>query len=369
MKLVLDTNIFCADYQLQGNAFRILFEVASRIGVEILVPQIVFDETVGKFKSDFQENSLKLEKAIKSIERLLGEKLQIANHKEFDEIAKDYESYLVKRLEDNGIKMLPYPQIEHKIIASRAIMRKKPFKENGDGYRDTLIWFCLLELTKKSEYPVVFVTANTSDFGKGSLLPDLQNDLIEMKIPQVAINIVTTLDEFNNSFITPALQTLEDVVKQIENNRIDGFSLKNWVQNSLLEDLAGLESVFVGIDQDHSEMNFTENVEVKSIVVDDVKLLPSGNLVVSATTEISIVVEINTAWEQYKNYDDVRDFWGEIDFEPFTLESIETGENAEVGFTLILKGNTYEVLSSEIDEVKSTWDIKINSHAKRPHKA
>ena len=367
MKLVLDTNIFCADYRLQGNAFRILFEVANRIGVEIFVPQVVFEETIGKFKSTFQDSSLKFEKVAREIERLLGEKLGTASYKDVEEIASNYELFLAERLKNNKVKILPYPQVEHKHIVSRAIQRKKPFKENGDGYRDTLIWFNLLELARVEKTSIIFVTSNSSDFGKNLLLPDLQNDLTDLSISLDTIKIVTTLDEFNTLFAFPVLQTLDDVIKQLENNLISGFSLKDWIQDSLLKDLKQwqFEDAFVGIEQDHAKMNFKEITDVKDIVVDDVRLLPSGDLLVSATAEITAEISVHITWEQYESFDDVRDFLGSDDDEPFAWSSTDITESAEVSFSLILEEGSQKVLSSEIDKVDGAMRVEINSHPRK----
>jgi hypothetical protein len=368
MKLVLDTNIFCADYRLQGNAFRILFEVANKIGAEIFVPQVVFEETIGKFQSTYQDVSLKLEKATRDTERLLGEKLSTENTKEIDKIVNDYQNFLSKKLSDNNVNLLPYPQIEHKLIVARAIKRKKPFKENGDGYRDTLIWYSLLELARGNKSTIAFVTGNSSDFGKQTLLPDLQNDLDENNISSNTISIISTLDEFNKLFAVPVLQTLEGMAEKLENDLVGNFSLKNWVQNSLLEELKWLqiEDVFVGIDQDHAELNFIEIKEVKNIIVDNVRLLPSGDFIVAATTEIIAGISVNITWEQYEKYVDVQDFWGSEDDEPFSWASTDVLKNGEVRFTLILEEDTHRILSSEIDVINSDhWGVVFNSHPEK----
>jgi predicted nucleic acid-binding protein len=367
MKLVLDTNIFCADYRLQGNAFRILFEVVNRIGVEIFVPQIVFEETIGKFKSTFQDSSLKLERATRDIERLLGEKLGNVSYKDVEETISGYEVFLSERLKSNKVKILPYPQVEHKHIVSRAIKRKKPFKENGDGYRDTLIWFNLLELAKIEKSSIIFVTNNSSDFGKNTLLPDLQNDLTDLGISLDDVKIVTTLDEFNTLFAVPVLQTLDDVIKQLESSLFSGFSLKDWIQNSLLEDLKQwqFEDAFVGIEQDHAKLNFKEITEVKNFVVDDVRLLPSGDFLISATAEIAAEINVHITWEQYESFEDVREFLESDDNEPFSWSSTDIIESAEVSFSLILKEGSQNVISSEIDEVNGAMSVEMNSHPRK----
>jgi len=55
--VVLDTNIICADFQLNGQAFRVFLETFSKAGNRCVVPAVVLDEIVKAFErqlSDFE---------------------------------------------------------------------------------------------------------------------------------------------------------------------------------------------------------------------------------------------------------------------------------------------------------------------------
>jgi len=52
IRIVLDTNILCADYRMTGTAFRVFLSGVSRIGASVYVPAIVFDETCAKYMED-----------------------------------------------------------------------------------------------------------------------------------------------------------------------------------------------------------------------------------------------------------------------------------------------------------------------------
>lgn len=73
---------------------------------------------------------------------------------------------------DADFEVLPTPEVEHGDLLRREFYRQKPFKPDGTGYRDALIWHTILDYAE-AEKPerIYFVTANTTDFASkdGSL--------------------------------------------------------------------------------------------------------------------------------------------------------------------------------------------------------
>lgn len=77
----------------------------------------------------------------------------------------------------------------HEDLVRRELEGRRPFKENGTGYRDALIWHGLLEwmrrIGRQEGEPVLFVTGNVRDFaekdeaGAHQLHPHLGADLRE----------------------------------------------------------------------------------------------------------------------------------------------------------------------------------------------
>ena len=64
-------------------------------------------------------------------------------------------------------RILKYPNRSKKQIAERAIYKIKPFKENGAGYRDTLLWETVLDILSSGMYEnVLLITNDISDFYK-----------------------------------------------------------------------------------------------------------------------------------------------------------------------------------------------------------
>lgn len=96
--------------------------------------------------------------------------------------ASAFEHGLRSRLASTGVVVMPLPVTSHAALMSRDLSGRRPFKRNGTGYRDALIWLSFVEWLEREHAPqteVYFVTANRSDFAalSGTLHPDLKADL------------------------------------------------------------------------------------------------------------------------------------------------------------------------------------------------
>lgn len=55
------------------------------------------------------------------------------------DIAVVYSDTLRAKLREYGAEVLPLPQTSHSAILDRDLAVRKPFRENGKGYRDALL--------------------------------------------------------------------------------------------------------------------------------------------------------------------------------------------------------------------------------------
>jgi len=177
VRVVFDTNILCADFHLKGNDFRVFLEGMERVGIQIYLPKVVIDEVINKY----------WQKLYRIAKESLGicQKWQKAtwmptqppiSFESANAEACKYKKYLLKTFDAVKATRLPYPNTSHEVIAQRAIEHRKPFKENGAGYRDTLIWESILSLFNNDSSPICFVTNNSKDFGGG---PNVHRDLLQ----------------------------------------------------------------------------------------------------------------------------------------------------------------------------------------------
>lgn len=159
MKIVIDTNIIYGDFFLKNAQIISLCGTASRCGIEVYIPEVVVDEIINQYREKLVEICPKVNDCIRGIVQIAP---QYAFNNPFtdtekDKLLKEYELYLHNRINDLGIKIIPYPQISHKDVVKRDLARKRPFQNSGKGYRDALIWESVLDIMEHTENPPAVV--------------------------------------------------------------------------------------------------------------------------------------------------------------------------------------------------------------------
>ena len=356
---------------MKGNAFRIFLGNARRIGGKVCVPEIVVDEVVNAFR----EATLALAENLGKVSRRYADLLDVPltaslASTDVEEAVGKYRQKLQHAIEQVG-SVLPYPEVTHEELVRRDLSRRKPFSETGKGYRDALIWHSILGLAEgRSDDQVIVVTGNTTDFGKGPDVHEhLQQDLAARSIPLDRVRIYERLEEFNAAHILPTLGRLDKMIDVLDRDAAPGFSLKNWLGEHLQDELNEREfgDFLAGLEQGHGHAHILDIV-VKSVVVDDVRVVREGRLLVSAVAEITSDVEVSVDSEDFQHRD-VRDIFGALspaDEGAYDITT-EVSEDAKIAFSLILEEANYSVLSFEIDEIDAAGGfVELESHPRRP---
>ncbi|HTE85228.1 MAG TPA: PIN domain-containing protein [Dehalococcoidia bacterium] len=213
MLVVLDTNIFCADFKLVGGRFRTLLAAVDAGIHRLSVPEIVIDETVGKYASAVDAGFGSAQKALNDLDRLYP-KQPTLDERLRDAAKEDYRPWLLGTLRDHSCRVLPYPDVPHSEIAQRAIARTMPFRDKKqDGYRDTLVWLTILDLVKTSADRIAFVTSNKHDFAAGDQLHEhLSDDLVRVGLRANSVKLFTSLESFVEEFCRPNLPVVDSSI-------------------------------------------------------------------------------------------------------------------------------------------------------------
>jgi hypothetical protein len=166
ISIVIDSNVIRDSPYLSRSEWSSLFEKRYEWGVELLVPDVVLMESTKVVPEEWgrQRDALKKVKVgAFGLQDDLNNMVQ-----RIDDQIVGYEQELTSRLSELDIRVLSTPEIPHMEIAYRASRRKAPYHEGDkDGYRDTLIWFTVLEVAKNNpNHEVWLVSNNTKDFGK-----------------------------------------------------------------------------------------------------------------------------------------------------------------------------------------------------------
>jgi hypothetical protein len=352
MDIVLDSNIFCADYKLEGSAFRVFFGGLPRVHARLVVPEIVIDEVVNKYRERILELNGDLRRVAHEAARLLGRELVTMLDKEVvDEEVSKYEHYLREQLGKAGATILPYPKTKHQELVRRALDRRRPFKSNDAGYRDALIWSGILAHLREAKKVLAFVTANSRDFSEGSNLhTDLLRDIEQLHVSGAGVRLYADLSSLNQALILPELERLDGVLQKLQDNTLSGFSLHEWVHGALVHDVEDLAYAFGPLQGDHGYTS-VEGIEFDEIDVYDVRSVGTDQIFISAHAAGSGILSVTASPSDFI-HDDVREFF-EVPGDGDVNADVPT--RLDVRFSLVLDSKTLKVLSAEVSRIDSDF--------------
>lgn len=351
MKIVLDTNIICQDYFFEKPHFRVLFEGAFAVPLSIHIPEVVFDEVVNRYKEDLEASLESFNKSSRILSTLSKVEHKTAINVS-DKVA-NYKKFLKHYFKERKVELIPYPDITHKKIVERDLARKKPFKRDGSGYRDTLIWENVKAAMLWGDERLVFVTNNPKDFGKGPLIDtDLQDEIRNVH----RLKIYCSLKQFNDEIIVPKLEKLEQVKTQLQNARLERFNIQDWLKRNLLDLLRNydLEEILAGFPNGVGSARVSEIVEFREIEVNDVSALEDRNKLITVFIKFEAKCNIDSNWEDFINHPEVRAFWGE-DGEEFSLAWAQLDETITLTVDLVVSGDNLDVDSEEIVKISADY--------------
>jgi hypothetical protein len=369
LRVVLDANVFISDVWMEGTAFRIFRSSAPRLSATVYVPRVVVEEVVGWFSREVDQLVAGQKKAEVTWRRLHGPlRVTDLSIPESQTLIAQFKRELLFRLKSEQITVLDYPSVSHQVLVQRAVHRRRPFRDDGRGYRDALIWESILELLRKDrDSSLYFVTQNHRDFGEGPRPhPDLALDTSEIGIHDDRIEIVGSLEKLNAKVFVPHLSRLDDLFEQLRDPMSAWFSLTNWAKSELQKMINENEFAhsLLGLEHDHGGAWVSEIKAIDALEADDVRRVSPDELLVSAT--ISFTAEISTRIDDsdYYRHKDIRDLWGTP---PGGSATAWMEGSGVASVSLIVSSADHKLLSAELDEFEASdgnsWSI--NPHARR----
>ena len=298
---IIDTNFVHLDYFLKGTFITILSQSSEVLRHKVYMPMVVYDEMIKQHREDVEDQIMKARDIEKDAYRLMDKKIEI-NLYGLEESSKNYPDVLKRAIEEQGIELLPYPQVTHREVVRRDLYKRKPFREveqGTTGYRDTLIWETVLELCGKTSQSdkIILLTNNIQDFGaKGKLHKHLVEDYIQRGYGEEKVQLVSAFHQFITKEILPASQKLENIIFNTwKAGEIDLMEVTrehvNERELSCLLEYDGLS------DNYRYTPAFYESTEVTWIKQDcnycvyDLRKLPKGDLLVSIRVDVFVCVD------------------------------------------------------------------------------
>lgn len=221
MNVVLDTNIFIGNLNMESNNFNILFDYLRKTNSTIFLPRIVYQEVKAVYERKLAEKFNKFQSSKKALEKLLLiENIEMINFN-LENKVEEYIDYLLDKINVDKSDIVPYKPIYLEEIVKRATERKRPFTNKGEEFRDGLLWLTILDIAKRlEEQELIFISRNTKEFAdKQQLHPDLIKETITNK---VKINYYNSLKHFiKNHASNIEYITHKWIEKQINNYNIN----------------------------------------------------------------------------------------------------------------------------------------------------
>lgn len=196
MWIVLDTNIYYNQWNLDGANFNAFRNFCNNTGAQLILPEIVRREVQNKYESEVAAAQTDLDKIAQKLTRL-----GITDHGVSGAVVNmNYNFYAVVCTQFRGVLDVPYEAVSHSDLVAKALGPKLPFRDGEKGYRDALMWLSVLDIARSTDYrgDIHFVNNNSKDFylnksGALELHPDLKQDIIDRGvranfIPYVALN-------------------------------------------------------------------------------------------------------------------------------------------------------------------------------------
>jgi predicted nucleic acid-binding protein len=175
--VVIDSTALVADRHVAGPHWKALLRESTVGTIELVVPEVVVEEVVSHHRRELKESLLDIDRRVQKFARLAGVKWTVPQP-DIDAVVLQLDLALRSTLDAARAVIEPYERLDVKLadVARRLHSRRKPFKDNGKGLGDAVVW---AHVHRRATPRVAFVTNNSQDFcgPEGQLHPDLSDEL------------------------------------------------------------------------------------------------------------------------------------------------------------------------------------------------
>ena len=303
MHIVLDSNIIIAEKFGLSPQFRELISTLTLTRHTVYLPRPVIEEVVNEFLQIFDEGVNEITKG----SRILSRRLAIDVQVESESFPDKYEqsTSLRHRLEgnfDNSLcVVVEYPDTPLAELGMRAISRRKPFKQNGAGLIDSIIWETTLKLAKELDGPIVLLSNNSRDFGdeKRDLHADLKKELTDRGLSANKVVLIGSLADFIRCYVVPILpkNSLEDVAEIFTDSHFEK-GLKHEIEELYSQYVWEPEELGLKREHEREEISFICVNEMSQLKLTDVRKVSEGRFILSLNVEINSDLGVDIEGEE-----------------------------------------------------------------------
>jgi len=196
MHIVLDANIYAADYKLSGVAFTTLFDYIRRTESTLILPRIIREEVVVGFGRRLKREWKSFSEAHRKYALMdVDNKLLKLNKPDIRQSMIRVRRKLMKPSEEVvPIYVADTTGVNIDEVFLRGVHRWRPANDEGEELRDVVIWLWVLAYTKSAAENVAFVSQDRGFWNGDSAHPNITND-IARDVP-ARLSIYKTIDDF-----------------------------------------------------------------------------------------------------------------------------------------------------------------------------
>lgn len=186
MKIFIDTNIFFNNWKLRSAYFQLLSNYTYNTKTTLLISDVVIKETENKFRDELE----KIRKELNNLASKVGQFTESNFKIDMNQLPNepyDFEDIIKRNF--LSIEIASCSNVSNEKLVKKAILSKRPFRDNEKGYRDAVIWHSLINHLAKNPTTeeIILITNNSSDFfekhGESFVLhQDLKDDLTELNL-------------------------------------------------------------------------------------------------------------------------------------------------------------------------------------------
>ena len=256
MRIILDTSVIVREGYFRSGMMRALLKAAHFMEWQVFIPEVVRDELLGKTKKEIAKRVGAFDKAARELGAITGKAIELGDAAtEFG----NYEDWLAEEMESFGIEILPYPSTTTGELVTKSYEGEKPFKENGDGHKDYLIWKSIVECLQNQQAfpPTYFLTNNRKEFCSDGAPPMVLHPDLASQLPEgQTVNIYLDLGSFFGEMIAPHLKGMD--INQIPDDLAN--RALELIESELTDYSAfGFEGVPI---QNEALIDFVENAKI-----------------------------------------------------------------------------------------------------------
>ena len=285
MKILPDSNALYGDDVkpwLDVPSWFVLRQSLERLGHSVHIPKVVIEEMIRRYGDNLRSESKRTREALGRLAKLLAWRLDDPLPKaRVAEFISHYRNWLQDQTRDF---VADYPRTTHEAVVVRDLSRRRPFDQEGKGYRDTLIWETVLELASRDNMPVALVTKDKDFVDRDRTLhADLQSDMRELGLEVGLVRVFATISEFVKEIVVPSLEELAELETALLEGRYPHLDLRNWFEAEFDTLFAHRDwySWDLGLSSLYHEVglaSFNRNVAILNV---EVRRVPSGELLIA----------------------------------------------------------------------------------------